>query len=231
MKKYFYLLTFFLTTGLLSQAQIMKGSILAGGNIGFSTNKTTPVNPVQNYQAKETSINISPSIGIAIKDNLLEGFDLAYSYANQEQAYSVGSGQFGHQKVKNSLYGVGFFLRQYKYLGNRFYLFMQGRLGASYVTGESGDDRQSSTITHNKIYGVTLGFYPGISYAITKKVQLETGFQNLFSAQYSHEKDTYENTAIPGNNSIYKTNSFSLGTSLSNSLNGFVIGFKVLLGS
>jgi hypothetical protein len=106
---------------------------------------------------------------------------------------------------------------------------MQGRFGGSYST--SKDEPQSSgAVTDIKETNITLGFYPGISYAITNKVQLETGFQNLLFASYDHQKRT-DQPQSGGTPSSYSSNSISLATGLSNSFSGFVIGFRVLLGS
>jgi hypothetical protein len=82
--------------------------------------------------------------------------------------------------------------------------------------GSSGSD--------SKGYTLNLAFYPGVAYAISPHVQLETGFQNLAYAQYGHTK-----TTIPGGTEDIRENDFRLGAGLSNSLGGFVVGFKWLL--
>jgi len=69
-----------------------------------------------------------------------------------------------------------------------------------------------------------LGFYPGIAYAISPHVQLETGFQNLFYATCAHNK-----TTIDGSTEEPKSDSFGLGSSFSGTLGGFTVGFKWLL--
>lgn len=232
MKKHFYFPSLFFAAGLVSlatQAQIKKGTILLGGNLMFYTQKTTPDNPLQDYHTTQTNLSLNPSVGIAVKDNLLKGFELSYSNKRDEQAYPQGN-YFTSSKIYVNNYGAGFFLRRYKYLGGRFYIFMQGRLGGAYSTSKNEYKEQSkpATSTDIKGYNISLGFYPGVSYAITDWLQLETGFQNLVYAQYSHQKQT-DQVLTDGTVSTYKTNAFSLGTNLSNRLYGFVVGFRILL--
>ena len=63
--------------------------------------------------------------------------------------------------------------------------------------------------------------------AISKRVQLETGFANLVDVNYAHSKTTTVNNNVT---SADKWNSFNISTSLSNEF-GFAVGIKVLLGS
>ena len=91
------------------QTQIKKGTVFIGGNINFSKQSASDNNPY--YYPKATNINFSPSIGWAIKDNLVFGVTLGYGYqkSNQVQADSNYN--------KTNTYNVGVFLRKYKYSG------------------------------------------------------------------------------------------------------------------
>jgi hypothetical protein len=228
MKKIYLLVTFFMAV-LISQAQIKKGGILLGGNVGFSTQSGSPGDPATSYTTTATSFFLNPSYGKAVRDNLLIGFDLSYSGSkNYSDQNLVNPGQTFTGRIHD--YGAGFFVRRYKNLGSGFSLFLQGRLGVFYQ--KQTDENTNSTATdpdvNSKEYIVNLGFYPGISYAVSRRVQLETGFQNLIYAQYSHQRETFqEQGSVP---SDFKQNNFSLGTSLSNSLSGFVVGVRILLG-
>src|SRR5258708_4220664 len=171
MKKLFYLLLFFFSITFYSQAQIKKGDILLGGTLGFNTQKTTPDGSNTNGLTKQSSVNLTPSIGKAIKDNLLAGIDLTYSGSSTTQ----GSGTGGYT-TKSRMYGAGVFLRKYTYLGSGFAIFTQTRLGGGYHTQK--DQNEGVSVPYNDIKGYSNGvsFYPGISYAITKPVQMEIGF-------------------------------------------------------
>ena len=225
MKKHFYLLLCFFAIAYASQAQIKKGDILLGGTLSFNTQKTTPDNNYPNPAYKQTYFNIIPSIGKAIKDNLLAGFDLTFTGSNNTQGSGTGSYT---NKIHN--YGAGVFLRQYKPLGSGFAIFMQTRFGGSYNTQKNQMDGATYPYNNIKGYSFDLSFYPGIAYAITKRVQLETGFANLVDVNYAHSKNTVTTGVNNDVLSTAKSNSFGISTSLSSNF-GFAVGIKVLLGS
>jgi hypothetical protein len=79
-----------------AKSQIGKGSILAGGNFGYST---------QNIAAglKENTLTIYPSLGIAIADNTILGTSFRYGL------YDIKG-----SSVARKNYGGGIFLRKYK---------------------------------------------------------------------------------------------------------------------
>lgn len=225
MKKQIYLLLVLSTIAYVSQAQIKKGDILLGGTLSFNTEKTSTDNNAPNPAYKQTGYNITPSIGKAIKDNLLAGFDLTYIGSNYTQGSGTGSYT---SKIHN--YGAGVFLRQYKPLGSGFAIFIQTRLGGSYNTQKNQYEGAPYPYNDIKGYSFDLSFYPGIAYAITKRVQLETGFANLVDVNYTHSKNTITTGT---NNDVLTTsrsNAFNISTSLSSNF-GFAVGIKVLLGS
>lgn len=219
MKKQFYLLGFFFAITLCSQAQIKKGDVLLGGTLGFFTQKTTTDG--SGADNKQSGVNLTPGIGRAIKDNLVAGFDLTYNGS---------STIYTNYSSRNRAYGAGVFLRRYTYLGSGFAIFAQTRLGGQYNTQKDQNAGVPVPGNDTKGYSITASFYPGIAYAITKRVQLETGFANLVYAQYSHAKNT--GIEDPATNTTYtnKTNGFSLQTSLTSNY-AFAVGIRVLLGS
>ncbi|MBS1946993.1 MAG: TonB-dependent receptor [Bacteroidetes bacterium] len=196
----------------ISFGQISKGSILLGGQLSFS-NQTT------SSSQKITGFAISPAIGEAIKENLVLGFDAGYAYSDYKNTANAN-----YKQAANN-FGAGVFLRKYVPVGKGFYIFGQGRFGASYNTSKT-EQTNIITITDNiKGYALSLGFYPGISYQVNRKLQLEAGFNNVFSIAYQHSKDTQ--TGINTNESV--TNKFSLLTSLDNMASALTLGFRVLL--
>lgn len=218
MKRNFVLMSFVLCSAFISQAQIKKGAILLGGNVGFATQTNSPTNQGGSFISKQTSVSVSPIFGKAVKENLVVGADITADYS--KNTYSSG-----YNTQKSITTGAGVFIRKYKYLGNNFYLFGQGRLGANYISQEY-TYLQASTLVKSEIkgYAISAGFYPGISYAINNRLQLETGFNNLVYINYSHTKATNQYNGP----SEYKSNSFSLGSSLS-SFSSFTVGVRFLL--
>jgi hypothetical protein len=213
MRKIFTLIIYIFVLSCL-HAQIKKGSLLLGGNIGGATAKTKSADTIY---GKQNFVNISPVFGKAIKDNLIVGclidFNLSEgrNYANAEQ--------------ETNTYGAGIFLRKYRFLGNSgFSIFVQGNLGYNYyhyaLTSPPGQTSYDS-----KRQTVYLNAYPGLSYTLTKKLQLETGFNNVLSLSYWHEKNEQKDTQA----SSFDTHGFSVGSSLNN-LSNFYVGFRLLIG-
>ena len=218
------MLPMLLAAALSTQAQIMKGDTLLGGNISFSSGTGSSNDPTNPDHEHQSYFSFSPSVGKAVKDNLLAGFDLLYAHSSS----SSNDGSTGYSEKINT-YGAGVFLRWYKYLGANFSIFGQGRLGGTYSDQRDLNSVSSSSNADQKTYNINLGFYPGLAYAISNRFQVEMGLQNLVAVGYSHTKQTLTDANDPGTR-ISKNNSFSASTGLGGSLQGFVIGFKVLLG-
>ena len=76
MKKYLLLTLSFMVIYAGAQAQISKGTVLLGGDLSFGTNKTE----TGTVKSKTTGFSISPSVGIAFKDNKVLGLSLYYGH-------------------------------------------------------------------------------------------------------------------------------------------------------
>jgi hypothetical protein len=208
------LLTLFALIAFISNAQIKRGDILLGGNVGFNTtSQTTEVQGASPQKSTNTSLTVNPSIGFAIQDNLVFGVDLLYTRIKQVPATT-------------NTYGLGFFLRKYKYLGSGFSLFGQSRLGFGYSDLKASSD--ASIYNSSKEYDIAFGFYPGIAYAINKHWQIETGFPNIVDVDYNHMRTVQPELGQPDLHTT--TNSFTIGSSLSNSYQ-FSVGLRYFIGS
>lgn len=195
-------------------AQVSKGAIFLGGNLSFGTQK---VNGAGNTPyLKQNVYSVSPAFGKVIRENLVLGFDAGISFSKSEYITSSF-------KNETKAYTAGVFLRQYRPLGKGFYLFLQERLGYQHEDYENtntfnpGNDYVRNT--------VGLNVNPGLSYAINKKLHIETGFNNLFYLRYSHEKgNNYNNSS----GAPYKANNFDAGVDLSG-FSSLYFGFRLLL--
>lgn len=202
-------------------AQLSKGSSLVGGNISFNTQKTENSNNTD--VEKSTGFALTPSYGKVVKQNLVIGGDLSYGYTNKNTKHAF----LGNSDEKNSSYGIGVFMRNYRHLGRSgFYLFLQSRLGADVSTGKNIYYHPNSNPDYKtNAFAIRLNFYPGISYAVTQRFLLETGLNNLFYAGYSSAKQTYAD-----NNTTIKNSGFDAGASVGSNLQ-WTIGFRFLWGS
>lgn len=196
-----------------AHAQIKKGSVLLGGSFGIGTEKTKYENSgIEPANSKNNSYSISPSAGKAVRDNLVLGIGLHYIYKeneNMEQSFNHGH-----------IVGAGVFLRQYWEVLKRFYLFGEGQLGGFYAKEKT--TAPDNFESNSKSYLIEFGITPGISFAVSNKVHLESSFMNLLSARYVHSK--VENKAGSG----ITRNTFNLNGNLDNP-SRLTLGVRFLL--
>lgn len=214
MQKRILLTIFTVAVAATANAQIKKGALLLGGQFSFSSQKSEG-SLSNSYYSSNNSFIVSPAIARAVKENLFVGFDLAYIHAKYQANINA--------KQLSDGYGAGFFVRRYKALGKGFYLFGQARAGGAYNRQKYTDQVQANNSSVANGFTAQLGIYPGVSYAVSKRMQVEAGFSNLAALRYEHLKQTYA-----GNGSTYTSNNFSFSSSLS-SFAGPTIGFQVLL--
>jgi hypothetical protein len=207
----------FITTtlifGLTTNAQIKKGSVFLGGDISFTTEKGASSN---NIDYKTSGIYLLPVYGKAVKENLIIGTDILYYFQNSDVSLDFND-------LKQWIYGIGFFARGYQQLAKtKLSLFIQGHIGTEY------DKTKQAFNTIDKIekntFSINLSVYPGISYSLNHKLQLETGFSNLFGLRYFNRKGT-SGTVNPVSSDA---SGFSLYASAEN-VTRFYLGFRLLI--
>jgi hypothetical protein len=154
---------------------------------------------------KSTYLAFSPSFARAIRDNLVLGFDLQFSY---------GKGPAQTYTTQVNGYGAGFFLRNYKTLGAGFSLFGQTRVGVTYQEYQTDYSGGGTTWERQdqRNLGASLTFTPGIAYAFSRRWQLEANLPNLVSLTYSHMSSTVKISNQPDSHD--KSHSFGVASSL-----------------
>jgi hypothetical protein len=205
---------------LTTTAQVNKRAILLGGNLNFGSAKTT--NNISSAGQTSTVFNFSPVFGIAVKENLVTGIGAYFGLSKSEQKNIPLP-----QSTNYNTYGGYFFIRKYKAIGkNGFSIFAQGNIGVDHNKGES----KTPLIGYNqdiKRTNYSVSAAPGISFAISKKLQLETGFNNAITLYVTNEKvSSYNNNVLT---STEKINSFGISTNLNSFTSSFYLGFRVLL--
>ena len=211
------LLSLLVTLSLFSaSAQFKKGDLLIGGDLSYSSNKTTSI-----YYTGEQKTNYGVfdiSFGKALKENAVVGINL--SYQPNVNTYNYGAGLITN---RTDNYGIGIFYRMYKNLGKDFYLF--GEVGGGYngSTSSMTDSTGNKTSTGTG-YGGRIYITPGIAYKISKKFFLELSIPEIFNAAYSSTKTK------AGSVTISSSDAFAAGVNIdSNPLNSLGIGFRLIL--
>jgi hypothetical protein len=206
-QKFLLSLLFVCSLVITTQAQINKGATWLGGQVGYSqsSDKNGAVT-----NSKQTSFTISPAVGTAIKDNLIVGITANYLHYKSES--------YPGYKKKDNIYGGGVFIRKYIPVVNRLYIFGDAR---AYFNSVKSEDNPGGNNTKTKGVDVGLAVTPGVSYAVTKSIQIETGLNSLFNTRYSTRKQKQGFTEN-------KTNTFTTGLFLDNTSQLF-IGFRFLI--
>lgn len=212
MKKHlFTLVVGSLLFSLTASSQISKGSVLLGGGIsgGRGTSESN------NQETVNTSFTIHPAVGLAIKPNTVVGLRLSYGRSTSEQ-----EGGTPENKQESNHAGAGFFYRRYMNLSQKFYLFGEGAVYYNQAKQETRTPWQQSDYSASS---VGVNFYPGVAYAVTRKMHLEVGLNNLLDISYNRS----ETKSLSGSES--KASGFSFSTNVSTSA-PLTVGFRFVLG-
>lgn len=217
MKLKFSVFLLAITCALTTRAQIEKGSLSVGGSFGFTQLKSKGDASAVST-SKGTTVVISPAVGVALKENLVAGIRFNYMKYTQKNNYDVAN----YLNTDNKSYGGGIFLRRYVPVINRLYVFGEGN--ATYTNVKQTQIQgyyTSKQERKNTGWSTGLSFTPGISYGVTKKFQIEGGFNSLFSATYRKSKSIYNN------NPAGTFDSFSTGIS-NDDESMFYVGFRFI---
>jgi len=190
----------------ISHAQISKGSVWLGGNLGFNTSN--------DYYTKSSAYNIYPAVGFAFKNNNVSGLELRFGGSHFESKYDTS---------KSTTKGIGLWDRQYWTIIKRLYVFADFK--GSY---DATKDDQGSAIgnsMHSTGWIVGLSASPGISFGVTKWFYLESGFNNLFYFNYNKKNNT---SIDQSGKTTYDSHSASGGINLDGE-SAFVVGVRFLI--
>jgi hypothetical protein len=213
MKKFLLVsITFFFIVS-LAHAQITKGSLLLGGSVSANTNETES----GSTENKSNGLYIRPAIGLTVKENTVVGLRGGYSHSKTQY-----NGPYAEQKTYS--YSIGTFVRRYLPLGKGFYLFGEAGVDYDYLENSQPNGNDSKSVYKGKTFEADL--YPGIAYAVSKKIHLEASINNLINLSYLTSKTEY---SYVGGQTVSKTKGFSFGSNASSSV-PLNIGFRFVLG-
>lgn len=206
----------------LSHAQIRKGSLLFGGSVGYTSQEQTTTTPISgNYKQKITTLLLSPSFATAISDNLFIGADLTWTNSKQKSSNSFDPST---TEQTNYAKGGGVFVRKYWSIVDKLYVFGQGRLGFQTYRNDIIFPEPPNYPGYRKGNTFQASFYPGLSFALSKKVHLESTFLNLVTFEYDKGSDYNKASGTKVN----KYSNFGVNSSFDNATT-FTLGVKVLL--
>ncbi len=144
------LIVAFCTGGMMANAQLQEGSILATGGLNFTS--------TSGDDASSSSFGISLAGGYFIQDNFVVGLSLAYGSG------SLGfNDDFGMDDMSTDAFGIGAFARYYIPYTDKFSFF--GQAGLSGVFSSPGENVSSN------IFSFELA--PGFAYFFTDRIALD----------------------------------------------------------
>ncbi|MCC2545801.1 hypothetical protein LJY25_05035 [Hymenobacter sp. BT175] len=181
-----------------AQAQIGAGTILLGGSLGYSSQKTEGSLGFTNTNellSKENRFSASPTAAYFLADNLAVGINLGYSRGTTIQNfYAVslpGSPNpsvrlIGESEQVSRSFSVGPMARYYKFVGDKAAFF--GQLGGGYRSSRSEITSPPGVFGGTNQLTTGSGFYgvlsPGFAFFPSDKFGLEVslcglGYQRL----------------------------------------------------
>ncbi|MBN9350147.1 MAG: hypothetical protein J0H55_05625 [Chitinophagaceae bacterium] len=203
--KFFLFLIFILSGISYSRAQVAEGKFLLGGSATFNHTKAT--NEIVNMDQRTDNVSADVLVGKFISSSVAVGLIGQYSH--------VKSGQ-----SKYNGFGIGVFGRKYKSLGAKFYLIGQGDVMYLHSSATAVSGSTNKLLSN----GGVLDLFPGVSYALTPKFQMELMIPGFFSMSYITQKNE------TGGSVTSKQNQFSAGLNLDrNVISNLGIGFKFIL--
>jgi hypothetical protein len=221
MKKIILLASLFMSLG--AMAQIKKGNTLIGGAISGGTNKSKSTLAGQSDEQRSNSINFYPSIGYAIKKNVVTGIKLALGKSENE---SINT-NVTTSKSEISVYGGSFFIRNYLPIVGKFQLFAETDLGYANSkqigTNGIGINQQKQETKGNAL---ALNLSPGMAFAVSKKFQLELYLGNILGINYNQSTTKSSLANVTTTESSSSGIGYNLNAAIFNNLS---VGFRILL--
>lgn len=165
-------------------AQLQQGTVILGGKIGLSSQKTTYPSTPDN---KTNTYTFGPRLGYFVEDKFLLGADIQFSKTDNTALENRTSNTFR----------IGPFGRYYVPLANSFLFYGEASVYYQNQETESGTDP-----FHGKIGYKGFGTYvsPGFAFFPARKVSIELQFEGI-SYNRLREKDLGSKVSV-----------FSLGT-------------------
>lgn len=192
-----------------TKGQIEKGTQFWGGTIhSAGTFANEKKSELATDKSNEVLLGLKLQWGKFMRQDFMFGVEINGEFDLRRTRFDAMT-----QKYNYGTYGISPFLRWYKMVLPRFYVFAQPYITAKItrLAGstdlESGDGSGTTTNNTSHEFGAGLGVVPGISYRVGERFALESDI-NLFGLDL-----TYRNIGSSGSSSL------RLGSYLSSRLN------------
>ncbi|MEP6803761.1 MAG: outer membrane beta-barrel protein [Flavobacterium sp.] len=173
-----------LALAMFSFANAQKGTILVGGNIGFTSDKTE----YQFGEATTNTFSFSPKVGYQFNDNWTVGGEFTVASSNDDN---------GTREIKDNGFKLGAFVRYSVPLSQTFSIFAD--MGAGFQNAKSKIYGPGNAFSKSKADGIYVGVTPALF------INMKKGFGLNFSiGGLGYETLNYDNNG--GDNSSFYFN-------------------------
>ncbi|WP_264552421.1 porin family protein [Flavobacterium sp. N2038] len=163
-----------LALAMVSFANAQKGTILVGGNIGYTSEKIDR----EIASAKNNTFEFSPKVGYQFHDNWTAGAE----FSVESSKTNLGEGE-----GKSNTFKAGAFVRYTMPLSETFSVFAD--LGAGYQNQKIKNYENGSLISDNKANGFYTGLTPALFINMKKGFGLNFSIGGLGYETLSYDKD------------------------------------------
>ena len=160
----------------------LNAQYFVGGNFGLNLSNDKSDNGVTTSKSTYYNFYLSPSAGKFLSEKVAIGLALNISFTGSTTSPDPET------KTQSTSLGVSPFLRYYAIKWNKFSVFGQGNIGYSFSNSSETSDGTKSDGPKTSRYFFSI--YPGLSYDVSDKLQLQTSINILsFGYNYTVTKD------------------------------------------
>lgn len=204
-----------------ANAQFNAGQNIFTGSFGINVSNANEQKNAD--KANGLGLFINPSFGKFSKNNSINSWGFLIGFDNL-------TSQFGlfEEKQNSSRFGLQYNYTKLFPVVSNFYFTMGLGVSASLGSGKNKNTSLANEVNSN-FFNTSVGLSPGFMFPISKKVLLQTGFNNMASLQFNSSARVTKNVAGVVLSEV-KSNAVSLngGTNSFNS-SGIFLGFTLLM--
>ena len=189
-----------------NKLKLEKGIWFLGGNLSFNISNLENERDSGTGDNDRYNFNINAKSGHFVSDNLLLGLGIGYGYGLSESSSRPLEGDNENSEFNNQTLSLFPFVRGFKAISSKLALYLEGEIRYSRFWSENS----SNDVLFQESDGSSwfIGFRPGITYFVSKKLALEANIGNIGYSYSENETQDFDTEGFD-NSFESKSNSFS----------------------
>lgn len=176
---------------------IEKGTWVVNTNINYYNRESDiEIDTEYSNKTKSTHFSFTPNIGYLITNNLEVGIGTGIGFSESESE-STRDDVSGDTKSNNYYIRVSTYIKGYKPINDKLFLFLKGELSYSNQNQNYSyynSDIESYNNNDSKSNNYFIGIRPGVTYFMSKRIAMEFSLGNLGYTKYIHESENAKTT-------------------------------------